>query len=87
MNDDTIDPYDAELLQLISDLEGRLDPKTIFYAKDFVKHGEYEVCLEAIISNLESRGRPVPAEILNKIIEESVGWGIKEDLYKVLRPE
>ncbi|KKM45576.1 MafI family immunity protein [Rathayibacter toxicus] len=87
MNNDAIDPYDAELLQLISNLEGRIAPKTISFAKELVEHGEYEVCLEAIISNLESRGRPVPAEILNKIIEESVGWGIKEDLYKVLRPE
>ncbi|QWL28498.1 MafI family immunity protein [Rathayibacter toxicus] len=87
MNDDAIDPYDAELLQLISNLEGRIHPHVIKEAKELVEHGEYEVCLEAIISNLESRGRPVPAEILNKIIEESVGWGIKEDLYKVLRPE
>ncbi|QOD10375.1 MafI family immunity protein [Rathayibacter toxicus] len=53
MNENASDPYDAELLQLISDLEGRLHPKTIFYAKDFVKHGEYQVCLEAIISGLK----------------------------------
>ncbi|AJM76963.1 hypothetical protein [Rathayibacter toxicus] len=87
MNENTISPYDAELLQLISKLEGLLSPQVIAGAKEDVKYGEYQVCLEGIISALRSDGRPVPAEILNKIIEESVGWGIKEDLYKVLRPE
>ncbi|QWL33229.1 MafI family immunity protein [Rathayibacter toxicus] len=87
MNENAIDPYDAELLQLISKLEGRLHPKTISFAKELVEHGEYTVCLEAIISGLRSKGGPVPAEILNKIIEESASWGIKEDLYKVLKPE
>ncbi|PPI52049.1 MafI family immunity protein [Rathayibacter toxicus] len=87
MTEDTIHPFDAELLQLISDLEGRLHPKTIFYAKDFVKHGEYTVCLEAIISGLESKGSPVPADIFNRIIEYSADVNLKEDAYKGLRSE
>ncbi|PPI54088.1 MafI family immunity protein [Rathayibacter toxicus] len=87
MNENAIDPYDAELLQLISNLEGRLHPKTISFAKELVEHGEYQVCLEAIISGLENAGRPVPADILNRLIKYSIGMDLGEDACKRLIPE
>ncbi|AJM77783.1 MafI family immunity protein [Rathayibacter toxicus] len=87
MNDDTIDPYDAELLQFISNLDGRIHPHVIKEAKELVEHGEYQVCLEAIISGLENAGRPVPADILNRIIKYSIGMDLGEDACKRLIPE
>ncbi|PPI52050.1 hypothetical protein [Rathayibacter toxicus] len=87
MTEDTIHPFDAELLQLISDLEVRLHPQVTEEAKDLLKHGEYTVCLETIIRALRSKGSPVPADIFNRIIEYSADVNLKEDAYKGLRSE
>ncbi|PPI56603.1 hypothetical protein C5D35_00985 [Rathayibacter toxicus] len=87
MNDDTIDPYDFGLLQLISNLEDRLSPHEIAELKELVEHGEYQICLEDIIRSLESTGRPIPAEILNSLIEYSDGANLGEDACKGLIPE
>ncbi|AJM77786.1 hypothetical protein C5C66_06985 [Rathayibacter toxicus] len=75
------------MLQLIYKLEGRLDPHVIAEAKKDVKYGEYQVFLEDIISALSSADRPVPADILNKLVEESASWDLPDDICKDLRPE
>ncbi|QOD09095.1 MafI family immunity protein [Rathayibacter toxicus] len=87
MSNDTIHPFDAELLQLISSLEGRIAPRSISFAKELVEHGEYQVLLEHIISSLENIGRPLPADILNRIREYSADVNLKKDACKGLRSE
>ncbi|PPI54089.1 hypothetical protein [Rathayibacter toxicus] len=87
MTNNTIHPFDAELFQLISDLEGRLHPDVIEEIKKDVKYGEYEICLEAIIYNLEEIDLPIPADILNRLIEYSAGVNVDNDICKNLRPE
>ncbi|PPI54083.1 MafI family immunity protein [Rathayibacter toxicus] len=87
MSGSTISPYEAELLQLISNLEDRLSPHEITEAKDLVKHGEYAVCLEVIFRGLGEVDRLVPADILNKLREEGASWGLGEDICKGLISE
>ncbi|AJM77364.1 hypothetical protein [Rathayibacter toxicus] len=87
MTEDTIHPFDVELLQLISDLEGRLGPKVIFHAREDLKYGEYQMCLEGIICGLEDIDRPIPADILNRLIEYSAAVHLGENACKDLRPE
>ncbi|WP_027692343.1 MafI family immunity protein [Rathayibacter toxicus] len=87
MTNNTIHPFDAELFQLISDLEGRLSPVTLAQAKEYVEHDEHEICLELIIYNLEEIDLPIPADILNRLIEYSAGVNVDNDICKNLRPE
>ncbi|PPH22996.1 MafI family immunity protein [Rathayibacter toxicus] len=87
MSGSTVSPYEADLLQIISNLEDRLSPHEIAEAKDLVKHGEYAVCLEVIVRGLGEVDRPVPADILNKLREEGASWDLGEDICKGLIPE
>ncbi|AJM76966.1 MafI family immunity protein [Rathayibacter toxicus] len=87
MIEDTIKPHNVKYLQLISDLEGRLHPDVIEEIKKDVKYGEYEICLETIIYNLEEIDLPIPADILNRLIEYSAGVNVDNDICKNLRPE
>ncbi|PPI54091.1 MafI family immunity protein [Rathayibacter toxicus] len=82
-----VDPYDAELFQLISDIEGLLSPATLEEATEYVEHNEYEICLELIITILEEIDRPIPKNILNRIREHSAGLGLGEEACKDLRSE
>ncbi|AJM77366.1 hypothetical protein [Rathayibacter toxicus] len=84
MTENTIHPFDAELLQLISELEGRLGPEVIFYAREDVKYGEYQICVEDIIRALRSEGRPIPANILNRLVEYSRAVHLGENACKDL---
>ncbi|PPH22998.1 hypothetical protein [Rathayibacter toxicus] len=87
MNDVIIDPFDAGLLQLIADLEGLLSPEAMFHAREDVKYGEYQVCVEGIISSLECSDHLIPAEILNRLIEYSIAVNLEEDACKDIRSE